>query len=309
MHFGGLRSSPSSTTLPLMQSPLSYRHRVITDDDLVFIRKLIAEHPASSRKDLSRKLCEAWSWVQANGALRDMVCRGLMLMLHRQGLIELPAARPIPFEFGQRRRPLLVSVDETPLRVSFAELGPLEVRQVRRTPEEALFNSLLEHHHYLGYAQPVGEHLKYLIYARGRPIACVAWSSAPRHLGSRDRFIGWGPKARLANIGLLAYNTRFLVLPWVTVPHLASHILGRMARMLSADWQRLYAHPIYYLETFIDPQRFRGTCYRAANWKVLGETTGRGKDAPTRQVNRSIKQVLGYPLVKDFRQRLSQVAA
>ena len=292
-----------------MQRPLSYRHRVITDDDIVFIRKLIADHPYTSRKALSRKLCEAWNWVQANGALRDMVCRGLMLMLHREGLIELPPARPIPFEFGQRRRPLLVSVDETTLQVSFAELGPLVVRQVRRTPEEALFNSLLEHHHYLGYAQPVGEHLKYMVYARGRPIACVAWSSAPRHLGSRDRFIGWEPKARLANIALLAYNTRFLILPWVTVPHLASHVLGRMARTLSADWQRLYAHPIYYLETFIDPQRFRGTCYRAANWKVLGETTGRGKDAPTRQVNRSIKQVLGYPLVKDFRQRLSQVSA
>ena len=178
---------------------------------------------------------------------------------------------------------------------------------MRRTPEEALFNSLLAQHHYLGYTQPVGEHLKYLVYARGRPVACVAWSSAPRHLGSRDRFIGWDKQARLANIRLLAYNTRFLILPWVTVPHLASHILGRMTRMLCVDWQRIYAHPIYFVETFIDPQRFRGTCYRAANWTVLGQTTGRGKDAPTRQVNRSIKEVLGYPLVKDFRQRLSRL--
>ena len=159
-----------------------------------------------------------------------------------------------------------------------------------------------------GYTQPVGEHLKYLVCARGRPVACVAWSSAPRHLGSRDRFIGWGLQARRQNIGLLAYNTRFLILPWVTVPHLASHILGRMARTLSVDWQCLYGHPIYFIETFIDPQRFRGTCYRAANWTLLGVTTGRGKDAPTHQANRSIKQVLGYALVKDFRQRLSQVA-
>ena len=156
-------------------------------------------------------------------------------------------------------------------------------------------------------AQPVGEHLKYLVFARGRPIACMAFSSAPRHLGSRDRFIGWDKQARLKNIGLLAYNTRFLILPWVTVPHLASHILGRMARVLSADWQRLYGHPIYFVETFIDPARFRGTCYRAANWIYLGQTTGRGKDAPTHKPNRPIKQVLGYPLVKDFRQRLSQV--
>ncbi|HYN63343.1 MAG TPA: Druantia anti-phage system protein DruA, partial [Candidatus Limnocylindrales bacterium] len=178
---------------------------------------------------------------------------------------------------------------------------------VRRTPEETMFNSLLQQHHYLGYSQPVGEHLKYLVYAAGRPIACMAWSSAPRHLGSRDRFIGWGPQARLRNIRLLAYNTRFLILPWVRVAHLASHILGRMARMLSSDWQRLYGHPIYFVETFIDPQRFRGTCYRAANWTLLGLTTGRGKDAPTRAANRSIKQVLGYALVKDFRQRLSQL--
>ena len=293
-----------------MPTTLSYRHRVITDDDLVFIRQLIAEHPGASRWGLSKQLCEAWHWVQANGALRDMVCRGLMLMLHREGLIELPPVRRVTRNpLVERNAPVLVRVDEAPLQARFVELGPLAVRQVRRTPEEALFNSLLQHHHYLGYTQPVGEHLKYLVYARGRPVACVAWCSAPRHLGSRDRFIGWGPQARLQNIRLLAYNTRFLVLPWVTVPHLASHILGRMARLLSADWQRSYGHPIYFVETFIDPQRFRGTCYRAANWTVLGTTTGRGKDAPTRQANRSLKEVLGYALVKDFRQRLAQVAA
>ena len=293
-----------------MQKTLSYRHRVITDDDLVFIRKLIAEHPGVSRWGLSKKLCEAWNWVQANGALRDMVCRGLMLMLHRQGLIELPPVRRvIGNPLVARSAPALVAVDEAALETSFGDIGPLEVRQVRRTPEEALFNSLLAQHHYLGYTQPVGEHLKYLVYARGRPVACVAWSSAPRHLGSRDRFIGWDKQARLKNIRLLAYNTRFLLLPWVRVPHLASHILARMTRMLSVDWQRVYGHPIYFVETFIDPQRFRGTCYRAANWTLLGETTGRGKDAPTHQANRSIKEVLGYPLVKDFRQRLSQLAA
>jgi hypothetical protein len=292
-----------------MQSPLSYRHRVITDEDLVFIRKLIADHPDSSRWALSKKLCEAWGWVQSNGALRDMVCRGMMLMLDRQGLIELPPARPIPSGLGKRSRPLPVSVDQAPLQVSLSELGPLEVRQVRRTPDEALFNSLLAQHHYLGYSQPVGEHLKYLVYAQRRPVACVAWSSAPRHLGSRDRFIGWDKQARLKNIRLLAYNTRYLILPWVSVPHLASHILGRMTRMLSTEWQRVYAHPIYFVETFIDPQRFRGTCYRAANWITMGVTTGRGKDAPTRAQNRSIKEVLGYPLSKDFRQRLADVVA
>ena len=291
-----------------MQRPLSYRHRVITDDDLVFIRRLIAENPELSRRGLSMKLCEAWNWVQANGALRDMVCRGMMLMLHRQGLVELPALRQVGRSSRSRPlKPQALSIDQTPLSVSFAELGPLQVRQVRRTPEEALFNGLLQQHHYLGYTQPVGEQLKYMVFAGERPIACVAWSSAPRHLGSRDRFIGWSAQARLKNIRLLAYNTRFLILPWVTVPHLASHLLGRIAKRLSVDWQTVYAHPIYFVETFIDPQRFAGTCYRAANWTVMGLTTGRGKDAPTRAVNRSIKQVLGYPLVRDFRQRLSQL--
>ena len=231
-------------------------------------------------------------------------------MLHRRGLIELPPVRWVPrVSPGDRKSPVLMEVDQAPLQASFAQIGPLQVRQVRRTPEEVLFNSLMQQHHYLGYTQPVGEHLKYLIYAQGRPVACVAWSSAPRHLGSRDHHIGWSKEARLANINLLAYNTRFLILPWVKVPHLASHILGRMARVISADWHRLYAHPIYFLETFIDPQRFHGTCYRAANWTVLGVTTGRGKADQTHQANRSIKQVLGYPLVRDFRQRLAQLDA
>ena len=293
-----------------MQQALSYRHRVITEQDIAFIGALIAEHPGASRRALSIKLCEAWGWIQANGALRDVVCRSMMLMLHRAGRIELPPVRQVWRNTVVRcETPALVNVDQTALRVSLGELAQLDFRQVRRTPEEALFNSLMQHHHYLGYTQPVGEHLKYLVYAQGRPVACVAWSSSPRHLGSRDRFIGWDQHARRHNIALLAYNTRFLILPWVTVAHLASHILGRMARMLSADWQRLYAHPIYFVETFIDPQRFRGTCYRAANWSVMGETTGRGKADRTHQANRSIKQVLGYALVKDFRQRLSQVSA
>jgi hypothetical protein len=293
-----------------MSQPLSYRHRVISDEDLVFIRQLIADHPQSSRRNLSEKLCMAWNWVQANGALRSMVCRGLMLMLHRRGLIELPPVRQVSRNpLVERTAPTAIRLDDAPLRLSLAELGALEIRQVRRTPDEAMFNALMQQHHYLGYTQPVGEQLKYMVFAQGRPIACMAWSSAPRHLGSRDRFIGWSAQSRRANIRLLAYNTRFLILPWVTVLHLASHLLGRIARRLSADWQAVYGHPIYFLETFVDPQRFAGTCYRAANWVHLGVTTGRGKDAPTYTPNRSIKNVLGLPLVKDFRQRLGHVAA
>ena len=289
-----------------MDATLRYRGREIHDTDVVFIQELITAHPRASRRALSKKLCEAWSWVQPNGALRDMVCRGLMLDLHRRGRIELPPVRKVPPNNVVRHAaPRRVEIDATPIRSSLSELRPLEFRQVRWTAEAPLFAALIEEHHYLGYTRPVGEHLKYLIYRGSRPVACFAWSSAPRHLGPRDRHIGWSAEARRRNIRGVAYNTRYLILPWVEVPHLASHLLGRMARVLARDWQRIYGHPIYFLETFVDPSRFRGTCYRAANWVDLGWTTGRGKDAPTKRANRPLKQVLGYALTRRFRERLA----
>jgi len=292
-----------------MNVRLTYRGRAVTDDDVAFIDQLIVAHPMASRRALSKKLCQAWNWVQPNGALRDMVCRGLMLALDRAGHIKLPRQRHVPpNSLVNRPRPAPVSIDDTPLQCALDVIRPLTFHQVRRTQQEPLFNSLLEQCHYLGYVQPVGEHLKYLVYTQDRPIACLAWSSAPRHLACRDRFIGWSPEARRRNIRFLAYNTRYLILPWVQVPHLASHILGHMARMLSGDWERVYGHPVYFLETFVDPQRNRGTCYRAANWVVLGRTTGRGKNDQTGKPNRPIKEMLGYPLCRDFRQQLWQTA-
>jgi hypothetical protein len=291
-----------------MPAQWCYRGRAVTAEDIVFIREFIAEYPGLSRRRLSAKLCEAWQWKQANGALRDMVCRGLMLMLHRAGEIELPVVRQYPLNplVRRSRPPQPVLVDTTPLTGSLRQIRPIELRQVRRTAEETLCNSLIEHHHYLGYEQPVGEHLKYVAWAQGRPMACLAWSSAPRHLGSRDRYIGWSAEARRRNLHFLAYNTRFLILPWVRVPHLASHILGRMVLQLSPDWEQMYGHPVYFAETFVDPGRFRGTCYRAANWKLLGLTTGRGKDSTSKRPNRSLKEVLGYPLTPHFRDLLCQ---
>jgi hypothetical protein len=290
-----------------MSPDYRYRGRVITPDDIVSIRRFIAENPLASRRRLSEKLCEAWQWKQANGALRAMVCRGLLLMLHRAGQIELPPIRfKTPNPFLRREAPAPILIDMSPIAGALTELRPVELQQVRRTADEPLFNSLMEHHHYLAYEQPVGEHLKYLASAQGRPIACLAWSSAPRHLGSRDRYIGWDAAARRRNIRFIAYNTRYLILPWVRVPHLASHILGRMAAVLSEDWQRIYHHPVYFAETFIDPGRFRGTCYRAANWQWLGLTTGRGKNDQTKKPNRPIKEILGLPLTPRFRELLSQ---
>ena len=290
-----------------MNPKLRHRGREVTDTDIEFIRRLIAGNPGASRRELSKKLCEAWDWRQPNGALRDMVCRGLMLKLHRAGHIELPPIRWVnPNPLVARRKPAPVLVDQTPVEAALGEIGPLEFQQVRRTLEEKLFNSLLDRYHYLGYTQPVGEQLKYVVYAQDRPIACLGWSSAPRHLGPRDRFIGWSAEARRRNIRYLAYNTRFLILPWVQVEHLASHILGRMARLLPGDWQHFYLHPVYYLETFVDPGRFRGTSYRAANWILLGTTTGLGKDSRDNKPNRPIKEVYGYPLRRDFRRLLGE---
>ena len=285
-----------------------YRGQEIDREQLAFLREFIRTHSTSSRWKLSRQLCEALGWKQANGALRDMVCRGLLLMLERAGQIELPPVRR--HIRGQSRtgrpRPETVLIDNAPLAMPLKALGPIEIQPVRRTADEPLFNSLMEHCHSLAYEQPVGEHLKYLAWAQRRPIACLAWSSAPRHLGSRDRFIGWSAEARRRNIRFIAYNTRFLILPWVRVPHLASHILGKVTRGLSDDWERMYGHPVYFAETFIDPGRFRGTCYRAANWQLLGLTTGRGKNDQTNQPNRPIKEILGLPLTPRFREYLSQ---
>lgn len=284
---------------------LVYRGRLVTKEDIACIRSLIAKHPDDGRCALSRKICYAWNWVQPNGHLKDMVCRGLLLRLEREDYIVLPPRKSTPRNpFLHRKPPEPVVVDESPLERSIKELFPITLQQVRRTPFEKLFNGLIAQYHYLGYTQPVGEHLKYLVFSHDRPIACLAWSSAPWHLGCRDHFIGWGPAVRKKNLHLLAYNSRFLILSWVRVPHLASHLLAKSAKVLSSDWQRIYHHPIYWLETFVDTERFKGTCYQAANWILLGKTTGRGKNDQTNKVNRSIKYVYGYPLTQDFRARL-----
>jgi hypothetical protein len=288
-----------------MDTEFKYRGQVYSTSQIDYIKQLIEENPNDSRRALSKKLCRAWNWVQKNGVLRDMVCRSFMLELHRAGLIQLPARKWDPINpLAIRKKPAQVDIDRTPVNSTLSALGWVQFNQVRYQPDEGLCNSLIEQYHYLGYVQPVGEHLKYLISADGRPIACMTFSSAPRHIGCRDRFIGWTADVRKENIHSLAYNSRFLILPWVQVRHLASHLLGRAARRISDDWQHLYHHPVHYLETFVDTERYAGTCYYAANWRFLGKTTGRGKDDQTNRVNRSIKDVLGYPLSKNFRQKL-----
>ena len=289
-----------------MMIEIKYRGLKATEKEIEFVKALIANNPSLCRTALSIKLCEVWNWRQANGVLRDMVCRGFLLALERAGHIELPPRKQAPRDpLLRRKTPAKIKIDQTPVCANLSDIKPLDIKQVRRTPYEKLFNSLIAHHHYLGYTQPVGEHLKYIIFSNQRPAACFAWSSAPRHIGARDRFIGWDARIRRQNIHLIAYNTRFLILDWIRVPHLASYLLGRMAKQLPVDWQAIYNHPVYFLETFVDTERsFKGTCYKAANWQLLGKTTGRGKNDQTFKQNRSIKDVWGYPLRKDFRKFL-----
>lgn len=288
-----------------MNTDVKYQGKIATTQDIDFINKLISNNPLDSRRTISKKLCEAWNWVQPNGALRDMVCRGFLLRLESAGYIKLPPKKFTPNNpLANRKIPPKVDIDQKPLCTILSKIQPLKIQQVRHTPYEKLFNSLIAQHHYLGYCHPVGEHLKYIIFTKGRPIACLAWSSAPRHIGCRDKFIGWSPDIRKKNLHLIAYNSRFLILPWVQIPYLASHILGRIAKVLTMDWESVYNHTICFLETFVDIERFKGTCYRAANWIYLGKTTGRGKNDQTNKPNRSIKAVYGYPLSKNFREVL-----
>ena len=284
---------------------IKYQGKVATKDDIDFINRVIKENPNVSRRALSKKVCEEWNWVQPNGHLCDMVCRGFMLKLHRAGLITLPPKKCTPNNpLLKRKKPPIVEIDKTPLTDTLGNITPLEIRQVRRTEFETLFNSLIDQYHYLGYCHPVGENLKYIVFTNERPIAFISWSSAPRIIDIRDKYIGWSKEVRIKNVYLIAYNNRFLIPQWIKIPNLASNILGKMAKKISTDWQDIYSHPIYFLETFVDTEHFSGTCYKAANWRFIGNTKGRGKKNRTQKQMLSIKALWGYPLKKNFRKLL-----
>ncbi|MBT6499405.1 MAG: DUF4338 domain-containing protein [Deltaproteobacteria bacterium] len=287
-----------------MSKILSYRGRTVTQADITFLKDVIAAHPDDSRCALSRRVCKAWEWTQPNGQLKDMVCRGLLLHLEREGYIIQPPPKRIIGQY-RRKRPEPIEIDTTPINVPLKKVrSHLHFKQVRRTPDEKLFNSLIEQYHYLNYAQPVGEHLKYIVFCEQRPVACLAFSSAAFALNVRDGFIGWSKEQRDNNRHLLAYNTRFLILPWIQVKFLASHLLSFGARRISSDWEAVYNHPIYWLETFVDTERFAGTCYKASNWHYLGQTKGRGKYNKSHNQLTSIKDIYGLPLDSRFRDKL-----
>jgi len=284
--------------------------RPLNGADLGLIRGLLAEHPEWGRSRLSEELCRRWEWRNAQGRLKDMAARTLLLKLERSGHIRLPQRRG-PSPNGRRNRHMPVVAHATdPIRGTLRDLRPLAVSVVAPgSADLRLFNALLARYHYLGHRNTVGENLRYLVRDRhGRPVACALFGSAAWKCADRDAFLGWERAARERNLQGLTNNTRFLVLPWVVVPHLASHVLGRIARRIRADWQAKYGHPVHALETFVDRDRFKGTCYRAANWLRLGATQGRTRNDRAHRIRVAVKDVYLYPLGADFRRELGAPA-
>jgi len=279
--------------------------REITHKDIEFIREMIKAHPSWGRTQLSKELALLWNWRAANGQLKDMACRTFLLKLEERGHLILPPRR---YSYGKtpRKAPCSYVPHKTAAIVGqLNRLAPLHMEVVKDKDLFRLFRCLLSSYHYLGFSRIVGENMKYLVFDRdARPVACFLFGSAAWKIAPRDNFIGWDAKTRKANLHLLTNNMRFLILPWVKVPHLATHILGRVVRRISSDWMKRYHHPLYMLETFVEKERFRGICYQAANWICVGQTKGRSRSDRYNTLKVPIKDIYLYPLVKRFRNAL-----
>lgn len=269
------------------------------------IVQLRQANPCWSRTRLSKELCNQWGWHGANGQIKDMACRNLLRELEQAGHIELPAQRSEPPV--HRRRPLVRIAHRTDeLCASIESQRPLSIDCVQPGTEAAgLCDWLLASYHYLGHRRCAGKNLKYLVRGcSGRLLACLQFASAALKCTARDAYIGWEPQTRAENLDYMADNTRFLVLPWVKVPHLASHLLSCIACRIGGDWQDKYGHSLYCLESFVDRSRYRGVCYQAANWRLVGQSLGRGRNDRYHRRKVAPKDVYIYPLVRDFRRWL-----
>lgn len=288
--------------------PMFIQGRALSRLDLDWIREVISSNPDWHRSRISLALCERWQWRNGAGQYKDMAARTLLLKLERRGFIELPARKRVQ----ENRKPsalpgtLPLQLD-APVAVAgrLNQLGPFTIELVQSNQQRALFRNLLRHHHYLSYHRPVGENLQYLIYeGQGRPVACLLFGAAAWKCAPRDQWIGWTAEQRIAGLPGIANNMRFLILPWVCIPNLASWILSRVSQRLSKDWQNKYGHPIWLLETFVDQQRFTGACYRAASWICLGQTQGRSRNDRFHKHGQPIRWIYALALHKKFRQHL-----
>lgn len=291
-----------------MQESVVIQGRQITPSDIVFIQNLISHNPAWHRTQVSRTLCAMWEWKKENGQIKDMACRTLLLKLESLGHIQLPIRRKNPVNHARGKSYSITHPVYDDIQGGLKSLIPITVEPVwARSESHALFNGLLSRYHYLGFKTTVGENIKYLIRDKyQRPLACLLFGSAAWKTQPRDRFIGWSDAVRKKNVNSITNNTRFLILPWVRVPHLASHILGAVSRRIQDDWIKKYARPVYLLETFVDTERFKGTCYKAANWILVGQTQGRTRNDRYRDIQQPVKHVYVLPIAKDFRRKLLQ---
>jgi hypothetical protein len=281
--------------------------RVVRPEDVALIRDWLPAHPGSNRTRLSRELCAAWNWRNDVGRLKDMAARSLLLKLEARGQIELPPRRTASVNALRNRQAPSLEHDQAAIEGDLRLLRPLGVKPVAESSSEALlFKLLLQRYHYLGHRHGVGENLKYLARDRqGRPLACLLFGSAAWKAAGRDRWIGWSSEQRARHLGLVTNNSRFLILPWVRVPHLASHLLGQVGARLSMDWQHKYGHPIYLLESFVEQPCFAGTCYRAAGWVPVGLTTGRTRHDDGLKPRVPAKAIYLKELRADARRRLA----
>jgi hypothetical protein len=289
-----------------MSEALLVQGRRLEAADIGRIRSLIAEHPGWSRRGLSQALCAEWDWRNAAGLPKDMAARSLLVKLEHRGLIELPARRQRASNRMLERKLAPQSWDAAPLVGALEELGPLALREVSADAGERMrLAAALSEFHYLGWRGAVGENLQYsLTDASDRLLACLLFGSAAWKCRARDEFIGWTPEQRQARLALVTNNTRFLILPWVRVAHLASWVLGRVLRRLSQDWERKYGHAIVLVESFVERGRFAGTSYKAANWKCLGATSGRSRQDREHRLRVPAKDLYLYALAREFRKRL-----
>lgn len=289
-----------------MDNQLIIRKRIIATDDLILIRRLIDEVGARGRTYISKRLCEIWDWRQANGRFREIACRDLLRRLHSKGLIQLPARLKLSRRPGYRNRiPTRELPDPIVLTQALGELrDQIQVTRASSPAQLKLFKGLIGAYHYLGYRQPTGEQLKYLAYYRDQPIGALSFGPAAYKMAVRDQFIGWSGPLRQERLPWVANNDRFLIVPGVQVPNLASFLLSRCVRGLNKDWRQVYHHDLALVETFVERDRFKGTCYAAANWVCVGQSQGRGRNDRFNQKALPIKTLWLYPLEKNFRDTL-----
>ena len=289
-----------------MDWPLKIQGRFITKAEVNEIRMLLHTYPSWNRSRLSRELCGRWNWRRPDGQIKDMACRELLRKLESRTLITLPPRQ----RFSPRRLPGIesIKIDQSPVSCLLSDIQPVDIVNVRHCAEhEKAFNYLLKEYHYLSFARPIGQNMKYLILGRdGRFLGCLLFGAAAWKTQARDQWIGWLAAERERNLGLICNNTRFLILDWIKVPHLASHVLGACLRRLSGDWKRRYGTDIALVETFVDTTRYAGTCYKAANWLKVGQTKGRSRQDGDRKLKVSVKDIFVYPLSDDFRGLLTK---